>query len=151
MDNTNAVARFMSEQLLQLQNDRARHQYVKLTNQLIVGVAIGAVAEALTLARAGGADPELVREALAGGFADRRILREQGRRMIERDFVPGGTMAIQLKDLQTIVKAAQGYHLTLPLAERTTGLYDDALAAGVAAPDHSAQLLQIERMSGGVQ
>lgn len=55
-------------------------QLAKLANQLIVGVTIGAVAEALILAEAGGADPAAVRAALLGGFADSTILRQHGAR-----------------------------------------------------------------------
>jgi 2-hydroxy-3-oxopropionate reductase len=61
-------------------------QLAKLANQLIVGISIGAVAEALLLAERGGADPARVREALRGGFADSRILEVHGQRMVERDF-----------------------------------------------------------------
>jgi len=44
-------------------------QVAKLANQVIVGITIGAVAEALLLAQEGGCDPAAVREALMGGFA----------------------------------------------------------------------------------
>ena len=44
-------------------------QLTKLANQMIVGITIGAVAEALLLAEKGGANPAKVREALRGGFA----------------------------------------------------------------------------------
>jgi 2-hydroxy-3-oxopropionate reductase len=63
-------------------------QLAKLCNQAIVGITIGAVAEALLLAAAGGADPAAVRQALMGGFADSRILQEHGQRMLNRRFLP---------------------------------------------------------------
>src|SRR5579875_3486819 len=49
-------------------------QVAKACNQLVVAVTIGAVAEALLLARAAGVDPARVREALLGGFAQSRVL-----------------------------------------------------------------------------
>ena len=58
-------------------------QLAKLCNQAIVGITIGAVAEALLLAAAGGADPAAVRQALMGGFAGGRILQEHGQRMLQ--------------------------------------------------------------------
>jgi 2-hydroxy-3-oxopropionate reductase len=58
-------------------------QVAKAANQVIMAGTIAAVAEALTLARRAGVDPERVREALQGGFADSRILRVHGRRMLE--------------------------------------------------------------------
>lgn len=65
-------------------------QLAKLANQIIVGVTITAVAEALLLAAAGGADPAKVREALSGGFADSMILKQHGARMLGRSWMPGG-------------------------------------------------------------
>src|SRR4029078_7075669 len=65
-------------------------QLAKLANQIIVGVTIGAVAEALLLAQKGGAHPGKVREALRGGFAESRILELHGQPMVERDFVTKG-------------------------------------------------------------
>lgn len=64
-------------------------QLAKLANQMIVGITIGAVAEALLFAAKGGADMAKVREAISGGFADSRILQLHGQRMVERDFAPG--------------------------------------------------------------
>ena len=63
-------------------------QVAKACNQIIVGLNIGAVAEALALAQAAGVDPAKVRAALKGGFADSRILEIHGRRMLERTFAP---------------------------------------------------------------
>ena len=59
-------------------------QLAKLANQIIVAVTIGAVAEALVLAAAGGADPARVKESLRGGFADSKILSQHGQRMLDR-------------------------------------------------------------------
>ena len=90
-------------------------QLAKLANQAIVGVTIAAVAEATLLLEQGGADPTAVRAALKGGFADSTILQQHGQRMTERNFVPGGLSHLQLKDLDNVLKEADG--LTLPLVQ----------------------------------
>ena len=82
-------------------------QVAKAANQVIVGLTIGAVAEALTLARRAGADPAKVRQALGGGFADSRILELHGQRMIDGDFRPGGRATIQRKDMAQAGDEAQ--------------------------------------------
>lgn len=122
-------------------------QLAKLCNQAIVAITIGAVSEALLLAAAGGADPAAVREALMGGFADSRILNVHGKRMLERDFVPGGRATVQVKDLDTILAAAKEAKVALPLSRRVTELFKDLLAHGGGAYDHSALLLEIERIN----
>lgn len=120
-------------------------QLTKLANQAIVAVTIGAVAEALLLAAAGGADPAAVRQAIMGGFAESRVLTLHGNRMILRDFIPGGPADHQVKDCATIVATAKAAGLTLPFAETALTLFRDLVAHGGARYDHSALLLELER------
>lgn len=122
-------------------------QLAKLANQAIVGITIGAVSEALLLAAAGGADPAAVREALSGGFADSRILQVHGQRMLDRDFRPGGRVRTQVKDLDTILAAAEEYGLELPLSRRVTELFTALRDASGADYDHSALLLYLEQLN----
>jgi 3-hydroxyisobutyrate dehydrogenase and related beta-hydroxyacid dehydrogenases len=91
-------------------------QLAKLANQAIVGIAIGAVAEATLLVAEGSGDLAAFREALKGGFADSSVLQQHGRRMQEMDFAPGGSAAVQLKDLDNVLAEARALGLTLPLA-----------------------------------
>ena len=120
-------------------------QLAKLCNQAIVGITIGAVAEALLLAAAGGADPAAVRQALMGGFADSRILQEHGQRMLNRRFLPGFAIANQVKDLDTVLDAARQAKLDLPLAARVTELFRQIADAGGGGYDHSGLLLELEK------
>ena len=120
-------------------------QIAKLANQIIVGVTIGAVAEALLLAAAAGADPAAVREALRGGHAESRILEQHGQRMIDRTFLPGGRGQIHLKDMNTIVEAARDAAIALPLSEATRELFQELVDSGGGDYDHSALLLALER------
>lgn len=128
-------------------------QLAKLANQVIVAVTIGAVSEALLLARAGGADPAAVRSAFAGGFADSKILQLHGGRMIGRKFEPGGTVTNQIKDLDAAAKAASEAGLTLPLLEDVRAAFKALAADGDAGKDHSALFLWLERLNnmGGEQ
>ncbi len=118
-------------------------QLAKLCNQLIVGGTLHLVAEALLLAQAGGADPAAVRAALRGGFADSRILEVHGQRMLERNFMPGGQVQSQAKDMQNILTAAQQHGLQLPQAELIAQVYQRLLARYPQA-DQSAALLDLE-------
>lgn len=124
-------------------------QLAKLANQAIVGITIGAVAEALLLAAAGGADPAKVRDALSGGFADSTILKLHGERMLERAWNPGGRVRTQVKDLRTILAEAAALGLQLPLASKVTELFEAGVQSGFGDYDHSALLLELERMNPG--
>jgi 3-hydroxyisobutyrate dehydrogenase-like beta-hydroxyacid dehydrogenase len=120
-------------------------QLAKLANQIIVGVTIGAVAEALLLAKKGGADPAKVREALRGGFAESRILELHGQRMVERDFVTKGRSVTHLKDLDNTLDAADRLGLVaMPFSAATADLFR-GLLANAGDLDHSALLVELER------
>lgn len=120
-------------------------QLAKCVNQVICAVTIGAVAEGLLLAAAGGADPAAVRDAIRGGFAESRILEEHGARMLERNFVPGGETKNQLKDLNTVLDVACELRLELPITQEVRELFRALADAGGAPYDHSALLLELER------
>ena len=117
----------------------------KLINQVIVGLTIEAVAEALTLAERNGLDPRLVQQALQGGFADSRILQIHGTRMINRAYVPGGKVKTQLKDLRLALDLASSVSAHLPHLKSTVALYEALMAQGDGELDHSAlhKLLQV--------
>lgn len=123
-------------------------QIAKLANQMIVGITIGAVAEALALAGRFGADPARVRAALRGGFAESRVLDLHGQRMVDRDFETKGRTVTQLKDLNNALATAGGLGFASPLLEQTAMLFSN-LAVHQGDPDHSALILEIERLNAG--
>jgi 2-hydroxy-3-oxopropionate reductase len=123
-------------------------QLAKLCNQLIVGGTLNIVAEALLLAQAGGADPAAVRTAIRGGFAESRILEVHGQRMLDRDFLPGGQVKSQTKDLENVLIAAANTGVHLPVTELVTERYRSILQE-LPQADQSAALLALERLNPG--
>jgi len=119
----------------------------KLANQLIVASTICAVAEALTLAERGGADPARVREALLGGFADSTVFRQHGLRMVQGDFQPGGPAKYQVKDTSTALAFARRCGLTLPISEAVDRLFQAMVDHGDGDLDHSGVILELQRMN----
>ena len=119
-------------------------QLAKLANQAIVGITIGAVAEAVLLLERGGADADAVRDALSGGFADSTILQQHGRRMSKRNFEPGGSVKTQLKDLNNIQKVSKMLDLKLPMLDDVTKRYLKlANNSKNLEKDHSALFLEL--------
>lgn len=123
-------------------------QTTKVANQIIVGLTIQAVAEALTFARASGADPAKVRQALMGGFADSTILKVHGERMVNRTFDPGFRLRLHQKDMDLAVSAARGLNLALPNASTVAQLMNAAVGHGDGERDHSALIEVLDRLSG---
>jgi 3-hydroxyisobutyrate dehydrogenase-like beta-hydroxyacid dehydrogenase len=123
----------------------------KLANQLIVASTICAVAEALTLAERGGANPARVREALLGGFADSTIFRQHGLRMVTGDFQPGGPAKYQVKDTSTALAFAHSRGLRLPVGEEVDRLYQAMVDNGDGDLDHSGIILELRRMNETAQ
>ncbi|MBK1793234.1 2-hydroxy-3-oxopropionate reductase [Devosia sp. WQ 349] len=112
-------------------------QTAKVANQIIVGLTIEAVAEGLALAKAAGADPAKVRDALMGGFASSRILEVHGDRMIREAFDPGFRIRLHRKDIGLALDVAKALDLFLPHSASLHQLMNSAIAQGLGEKDHS--------------
>jgi 2-hydroxy-3-oxopropionate reductase len=123
-------------------------QTAKVANQIIVGLTIEAVSEALLFAKQAGADVAKVREALMGGFAASRILEVHGERMIKRTFDPGFRIRLHRKDLSLALDAAKALNVSLPNTAATAQLMNSALALGDGDKDHSALIRTLEAQAG---
>ena len=126
--------------------DTGAGQVAKACNQLVVGLTIDAVAEALLLARAAGVDPARVREALLGGFAQSRVLDLHGARMLEGRFAPGFRAPLQLKDLAIAAELGAASGQPLPGTETALRLYREMVDAGHGDLDHSGLFVLLEEL-----
>jgi 2-hydroxy-3-oxopropionate reductase len=122
-------------------------QISKLANQIIVGVTIGAVAEAITLCEKSGTNPSKMIEALSGGWADSKILQTHGKRMISKDFSPKGKTTTQLKDMTNIINAGKAVETHLPISSLIKEMYKDLVANGHGNTDHSSLYNAIEKIN----
>ena len=122
-------------------------QIAKAANQILTGVGVLAVAEALYFAQQAGADAAKIRTALLGGFAASRILENHGQRMLERHFAPGFKSWMHQKDLHIVMQTAQELGLTLPATCTTTAVLDDLVNAGYKEEDSIAVLKLLENMA----
>ena len=122
-------------------------QISKLANQIIVGVTIGAVAEAVTLCEKSGTNPNKMIEALSGGWADSKILQTHGKRMIDKDFTPKGKTTTQLKDMTNIINAGKAVETHLPISSLIKEMHNDLVADGHGNTDHSSLYNAIEKIN----
>lgn len=123
-------------------------QLAKLANQMIVGITIGAVAEALLLCEKGGADMGKVKQAISGGFADSRILQVHGQRMVERDFAKRAAITVQLKDMRNALTTASEIGFDAPITGLFEQLFAQAADHGLADLDHSALFMELASRNG---
>lgn len=119
-------------------------QIAKTANQMIVGMTIGAVAEAFALARSAGVEPAAVREAILGGFAQSRILELHGERMVTEDFQARARATIQLKDMRAAASLAETTGVDLPGLATNLGLWERLVEEGAGDLDHSALILTVD-------
>lgn len=122
-------------------------QISKLANQIIVGVTIGAVAEAITLCEKSGVDANKFIKALSGGFADGKILQNHGKRMIKKDFSPKGKVSTHLKDMNNILECANDFNTQLPISNLIQSMFKSLVDNGNSDDDHSALYKEIENLN----
>ena len=119
-------------------------QATKLANQIIVGITIGAVSEAIILCKKLGLNLKNVLKALEGGWADSKILQTHGLRMINDDFRPRGKVSSQLKDMENILITAKMNKLNLPLSKIIRNMYKQLSKKGYNNLDHSYLFKEIK-------
>jgi len=122
-------------------------QVSKLANQIIVGVTIGAVAEAIMLCEKAGVDANKFIKALSGGFADGKILQNHGKRMIDKDFSPKGKVSTHLKDMNNILECASDFDTKLPISSLIKEMFNSLVERGYDNDDHSALYKEIENLN----
>jgi 3-hydroxyisobutyrate dehydrogenase len=113
----------------------------KSCNQAVVAVSIALWAEVIAYARRAGLDPDLLVDALAGGWADSEIRRVHGHDLVAGRFRRTPTF-IMLKDLDIIDDVARTSKAPMPLTAAATTLYRLFLAQG-HPPGSPGALMQL--------
>ena len=120
----------------------------KLVNQVMVNLNIAAVSEGLILAQKAGADPKKVFEAIRGGLAASQILTDKAPKMFNRDFKPGGTLAINLKDINNVMDTAKALEVPLVMTSVLQRIMFSLKADGHIMDDHSGIVQFYEKIAG---
>ena len=120
----------------------------KLANQIVVAGNIEAVAEALTLARKAGLDPNVVYDAIKGGLAGSTVLDAKAPMMIAGDFKPGFRIRLHQKDLHNALLTGKDLGVPLPVTSLIQQMLGSLVNDGKADLDHSAIANFIEDMAG---
>ncbi|PRX21800.1 tartronate semialdehyde reductase [Orenia metallireducens] len=119
----------------------------KLVNQVIVGINIAAVAEALSLGKKAGVDPENIFNAIRGGLAGSQCLEDKAPRMIAGEYDPGFKMKLHVKDLTNAFETSRELHTYMPLASQVMEMMQKLLADGHTEVDHGGLGLFYEKLN----
>lgn len=121
---------------------------IKLANQLLVGINMAAVAEALVLGVKAGADPAKMLEVLSTSFGGSRMLDRGVPLIIDRNFAGGTPVDLIRKDLGLIADLADQLGVPLATGIQARSVFDRAHDADHGAEDMTAVVLPIEQDAG---
>ena len=120
----------------------------KLANQVIVNLNIAAVSEALVLAAKAGADPMKVYKAIRGGLAGSAVLDAKAPMMCARNFVPGGKISINHKDIKNVLATAHAIDVPMPLTAQLFEIQQALKVSGHMDDDHAGYVQYFEQLAG---
>ena len=119
----------------------------KLANQIIVNLGIATVSEALVLATKAGADPMKVYQAIRGGLAGSAVLDAKAPMMCTRNFVPGGKISINHKDIKNVINTAHDLDVPLPLTAELFEIMQALKVGGHMDEDHAGIVQYFEKLA----
>ncbi|MCM3789753.1 2-hydroxy-3-oxopropionate reductase [Domibacillus indicus] len=119
----------------------------KLANQIIVNLNIAAMSEALVLAAKAGIDVEKMYQAIRGGLAGSAVLDAKVPLILDRNFVAGGRIDINLKDLTNVMETAHEIGVPLPLSSQLLEIFHALKVDGKSGDDHGGIVQYYEKLA----
>lgn len=119
----------------------------KLANQIIVNNTIAIVSEAFVLASKAGADPVKVYKAIRGGLAGSAVLDAKIPLIVERNFVPGGKISINHKDIKNVVNTAHSLDVPIPYSAQLYEILQTMKIHGHMNDDHGGIVQYFEALA----
>lgn len=123
-------------------------QIVKACNQIIVGIVLEGVSEALVLGSKAGVDPAKIIEAVSGGLAGTKVMDQKRDKFLSHDFDPGFRTELHHKDLGIALRTAREVGVPLPVTALVDQMLQELQVKGRGKLDHSAVLSVIEDAAG---
>ncbi|MGH9263165.1 MAG: 2-hydroxy-3-oxopropionate reductase [Acidimicrobiales bacterium] len=119
-------------------------QIVKACNQIIVGIVLEGVSEALVLGSKAGVDPAKIIEAVSGGLAGTKVMDQKRDKFLGHDFEPGFRTELHHKDLGIALRTAREVGVPLPVTALVDQMLQELQVKGRGELDHSAVLSVLE-------
>jgi len=123
-------------------------QTVKLVNQILVGMNMLGVAEALMFASRSGVDLGKCLTAISGGAAGSWQLTNNGAKLLRGDLEPGFKVKDYLKDLRLIMEVASDVRLPLLGTSVVQQMFRSLDADGLRQKGTQAVIRAVEKLAG---
>jgi 2-hydroxy-3-oxopropionate reductase len=119
----------------------------KLANQIMVGLHLAAMSEAMVFAEKAGVDAEKVFHAIRGGLAGSTVLDAKMPLILERNFKPGGPIRMHTKDLLNVRDTALEIDAPIPLTTQVLEYMKALKADGKKEDDHGGLIQYWEKLA----
>ena len=147
-DGAAPVLDAMAETVHHLGDSAGAGSAMKAVNQLLAGVHIAAMGEALSFAASQGLDLARVLDIIRVSAGTSWMFENRAPHVIEADYTPRSAITIWPKDLGIVTTIAGAANLPLPVTEAALAQYREAAAAGLGAEDDAAITKHIAARAG---
>jgi len=120
----------------------------KLVNQHIIAVEIATVAEAFAMGKKAGVEPEVIYNAIRGGYAGSKVLDGKLTAAMDRQFTAGFRLDLHIKDMTNAVETGYAMGAPMPLGSLVLDMMKYLSANGLGSEDNAALIKYYEKLAG---
>lgn len=120
----------------------------KLVNQMIIAVEMAAIAEAFAMGKKAGVEPEVIYNAIRGGFAGSMVLDGKFTMVMDGNFKPGFRLNLHIKDVGNCIETGQKLGAPMPLTSIVMDMMKYMQANGKGDMDHCVMMQYYEQLAG---
>lgn len=128
----------MAAKIYELGAEPGQGAAVKIVNQLLAGVHLAAMGEALAFAKRMGLDLATVVDVITASAGNSWMFENRAPRVVAGDYTPTSSVEIFVKDLGIVSDIGRAAKFPLPIAGAALQMFLMASAAGMGADDDSS-------------
>ncbi len=148
LEECKEVLSAVGSHLIQVGKEVGAAQVVKAANQILVSVHTVAMAEAMVLGKAAGADPQVLYDVLTKGVATSAIFENKVPSILKGDFSCKGALEILIKDLSICAKLSKELSVPLFASSIARDVFLWATGKGLENEDFSTIIKLYEEIAG---
>ncbi|MEL7466331.1 MAG: L-threonate dehydrogenase [Pseudomonadota bacterium] len=138
----------MAREVFRLGDEVGKGSAMKAINQVLVGVHIAAMAEAMTFGMTQGVDPEQTLDVISKCAGTSWAFENRGPHIVNGDYTPHSAVDIWLKDLGIVMDIAHSAKFSAPLTAAALQQFIAASGSGLGREDDAAVAKVYARNAG---